>query len=261
MKITVDVIRENDISFLGVFIKLFFTLFMLTSFIVAKESDDININLRNYSLYENQIKVDLDKNTKIFKKSFQSKLTNVGEIDHSLVNVYEVNKHNLLFLINSNTLDNICHVCLPRMSWYNLKFENNKWNIKDKILSIEPDYGSWGSFPTPEMISIGKDKIAFKYVSSYGGQGQFETHLDLVEYVDANFKFKSILSLDYGFSDTGYYPEGEEHNDWEGNILIIKKDKPYYDILISKKGKKDKKEYEENQIYMYQKGRYILDKN
>jgi hypothetical protein len=78
---------------------------------------------------------------------------------------------------------------------------------------------------------------------------------------DENFKFKSILSLDYGFSDAGYYAEGEEHNDWEGNILIIKKDKPYYDILISKKGKKDKKEYEENQIYMHKKGRYILDKN
>ncbi|WP_323586433.1 hypothetical protein [Aliarcobacter butzleri] len=234
---------------------------ILFYFIFAKENNDINISLENYSIYENQIRVDLDKNTKIFKKSFQSRLTNIGEINHNLINVYEINKHNLLFLINTNTPDNNCHVCLPRMSWYNLKFENNKWNIKDKVLCIEPDYGSWGSFPTPEMVFIGKDKIAFKYVSSYGGQGQFETHLDLVEYVDANFKFKSILSLDYGFSDAGYYPEGEEHNNWEGNILIIKKDKSYYDILISKKGKKDKKEYEENQMYMYQKGRYILDKN
>ena len=42
MKITVDAIKKNDISFFRVFIKLFFTLFMLTSFILAKESDDIN---------------------------------------------------------------------------------------------------------------------------------------------------------------------------------------------------------------------------
>lgn len=241
--------------------KILFTLFILFSFIFAKENNINNVSVDDYSLYENQIRVDLDKNTEIFKKSFQSKLTNVGEIDHSLINVYEINKHDLLFLINSNTPNNSCHVCLPRMSWYNLKFENNKWNIKDKILSIEPDYGSWGSFPTPEMVFIGKAKIAFKYVSSYGGQGQFETHLDLVEYDDVNFKFKSILSLDYGFSDAGYYAEGEEHNDWEGNIFIIKKNKPYYDILISKKGKKDKNKYEENLIYKYQNGRYILDKN
>ena len=115
--------------------KILFTLFILFSFILAKESDDINISVENYSLYENQIKVDLDKNIKIYKKSFQSKLTNVGEINHSLVNVYEVNKHNLLFLINSNTLDNICHVCLPRMSWYNLKFENNKLTLQKCLYS------------------------------------------------------------------------------------------------------------------------------
>ncbi len=72
MKITVDAIKKNDISFFRVFIKLFFTLFMLTSFILAKESDYINISVENYSLYENQIKVDLDKNIKIYKKSFQS---------------------------------------------------------------------------------------------------------------------------------------------------------------------------------------------
>ncbi len=36
MKITVDAIKKNDISFFRVFIKLFFTLFMLTSFILAK---------------------------------------------------------------------------------------------------------------------------------------------------------------------------------------------------------------------------------
>ena len=130
-------------------------------------------------------------------------------------NSLDILRHHLA-LSNSKDAEIIIEMDLGKDYWY--KFVNGK----DKILCIEPDYGSWGSFPIPEMVFIGKAKIAFKYVSSYGGQGQFETHLDLVEYDDVNFKFKSILSLDYGFSDAGYYAEGEEHNDWEGNIFIIK---------------------------------------
>lgn len=247
-------------------------LFMLSIFIsissfaneleeIETESSKIYISDKSRSLYENMIEVDLNKNEKLFKKSLQTKLKNVNEINHHLENVYEINKHNLLFLIASNTSDNSCHVCVPKMSWYKLSLENNKWNIKSKILSIEPNNGSWGSFTIPEMISIGKDKIAFKYISSYGGQGVMETHLEIVELDNVNFIFNSILSIDYGFSDSGVYEENEEHNNWEGNIFIVKKDKPYYDILISKKGKKDKKKYEENQIYKYQNGKYILDKN
>lgn len=247
-------------------------LFMLSIFIsissfaneleeIETESSKIYISDKSRSLYENMIEVDLNKNEKLFKKSLQTKLKNVNEINHHLENVYEINKHNLLFLIASNTSDNSCHVCVPQMSWYKLSLKNNNWNIKSKILSIEPNNGSWGSFTIPEMISIGKDKIAFKYISSYGGQGVMETHLEIVELDNVNFIFNSILSIDYGFSDSGVYEENEEHNNWEGNIFIVKKDKPYYDILISKKGKKDKKKYEENQIYKYQNGKYILDKN
>jgi hypothetical protein len=228
---------------------------------IESESSKIYISDKSKSLYENIIEVDLNKNEKLFKKSLQTKLKNVNEINHYLENVYEINKNTLLFLITSNTRDNSCHVCIPKMSWYKLKLENNKWNIKSKILSVEPHDGSWGSFPIPEMIFIGKDKIAFKYISSYGGQGVMETHLEIVELDNINFKFNSILSLDYGFSDSGVYEENEEHNNWEGSIFIVKKDKPYYDILITKKGKKDMKKYEENKIYKYQNGKYIIDKD
>ena len=161
------------------------------------ELNEIRISSENYSLFENIIKVDLEKNTKLFKKSWEKKLEKVEEINHHLENVYEINKNTLLFLITSNTRDNRCHVCIPKISRYKLKLENNKGNIKSKILSVETHDGSWGSFPIPEMIFIGKDKIAFKYISSYGGQGVMETHLEIVELDNINFKFNSILSLDW----------------------------------------------------------------
>lgn len=222
-----------------------------------KENNEVNISDENNLLYENIIKNDLDKNIRFFKKSLLSKITKVQEINHNLVNVYEINKNNLLFLITSNTPDNICHVCVPRMSWYNLKLENDIWNIKSKILSIEPN-GSWGSFPVPEMIFIGKDKIAFKSIFSYGGQGTVETQLYIDEYDELNSKFRNILSIDFAFSDTGQYDEEDSIEDWNSEILIIKNDNPYYDIQISKKGKKDKMNFEEKQIYKYQNDKYNI---
>jgi len=222
-----------------------------------KENNEVNISDENNLLYENIIKNDLDKNIRFFKRSLLSKITKVQEINHNLVNVYEIDKNNLLFLITSNTPDNICHVCVPRMSWYNLKLENDIWNIKSKILSIEPS-GSWGSFPVPEMIFIGKDKIAFKSIFSYGGQGTVETQLYIDEYDELNSKFKNILSIDFVFSDTGRYDEEDSIEDWNSEILIIKNDNPYYDIQISKKGKKDKMNFEEKQIYKYQNDKYNI---
>lgn len=44
-------------------------------------------------------------------------------------------------------------------------------------------------------------------------------------------------------------------------MYIVKKDKPYYDIVITKKGKKNQKEFEDNQIFKYINGKYTLDKN
>lgn len=244
-------------------LSIFITIFSFANELdeIENESSKIYISDKNRLLYENIIEVDLDKNTKLFKKSLEKKLEKVEEINHHLENVYEINKNTLLFLITSNTRDNSCHVCIPKMSWYKLKLENNKWNIKSKILSVEPHDGSWGSFPIPEMIFIGKDKIAFKYISSYGGQGVMETHLEIVEYNNEDFKFKSVLSLKYGDDDIGKYEIDEEHNNWKGSIFIVKKDKPYYDILIAKKGKKDMKKYEENKIYKYQNGKYIINKD
>ena len=85
---------------------LFILSIFLGTFSFSNELNEIRITSENYSLFENIIKVDLDKNTKLFKKSLEEKITNVEEINHNIVNVYKINKHNLLFLITSNTLDN-----------------------------------------------------------------------------------------------------------------------------------------------------------
>ena len=78
---------------------LFILSIFLGTFSFSNELNEIRITSENYSLFENIIKVDLDKNTKLFKKSLEEKITNVEEINHNIVNVYKINKHNLLFLI------------------------------------------------------------------------------------------------------------------------------------------------------------------
>ena len=227
--------------------KLIFSILLVYTILFA--SEDITISSANNTLYEKFIFNDLIANKNNFKTNN----------NHKLVNVYNLSKNDLLFLISSNSIDNSCHACVSKMSWYHLKKENNNWQIVNKIVNVEPDYGSWGSFDIPELIYIGKDKIAFKYIVSYSQQGISGDKLDIQEY--DNFKFKKILTTEFGYSDSGVYEENEEHNNWESKMYIVKKDKPYYDIVITKKGKKNQKEFEDNQIFKYINGKYTLDKN
>ncbi len=60
---------------------LFILSIFLGTFSFSNELNEIRITSENYSLFENIIKVDLDKNTKLFKKSLEEKITNVEEIN------------------------------------------------------------------------------------------------------------------------------------------------------------------------------------
>ena len=67
-----------------------------------------------------------------------------------------------------------------------------------------------------------KDKIAFKYLVSYSQQGISGDKLDIQEY--DNFKFKKILTTEFGYSDSGVYMKRmKEHNNWEKQNVYSKK--------------------------------------
>ncbi len=175
-------------------------LVLITATFLFAESLVQNNQFENY-LYENIVKIELEKKSNIFKK----------DVIHSLVNNYKLNENEILFLISSNTSDNTCHSCRPKMSWFHLKKDkNNNWDIINKILNKNVKYGSWGEFPTPEMIKIGNDKIAFKYIFSFTQNGVSQSVISIESY--ENMKFSQILETSFSYSDEGIYEKNQEKN-------------------------------------------------
>ncbi|WP_121628509.1 hypothetical protein [Poseidonibacter antarcticus] len=206
------------------------------------------------SLFEKIIILELEKYGE--NKSYFENKDN-SEIIHKLQKRYEINKNELLFLISSSLEDFDCHICIPKMNWFHLKEENDKWTIQSKILNRDFTLGTWGSFPIPELIKIGKNDIAFKYIFSYSQNGYTETKLLIESF--KNDKFSEILQEDFAFDDTGVYEENEEHNNWQGTLSIINKNKKHYDLLIEKKGLKDLKKFYSKRLYVFQNNKYILE--
>lgn len=206
------------------------------------------------SLFEKIIMPELEKYGEN-KSYFENKKNR--EIIHTLEKRYEINKNELFFLVSSSLKNFDCHICIPKMNWFHLKKIKNIWQIQTKLINREFYLGTWGSFPTPELIKIGKNDIAFKYISDYSQGGYTETKILIESF--KNGKFLKILEDDFAFNDTGVYEENEEHNNWEGTLSIINTNKDHYDLLIEKKGLKDLKKFYNKRLYVFQNNKYILE--
>lgn len=142
------------------------------------------------------------------------------------------------------------------MNWLHLKKDtDNNWKIVNKILTRDFKYAAWGEFPTPEMIKIGKNEIAFKYICSFLQNGTSQSLLLIESY--KNMKFSEILKTDFAYSDTGIYDKNQEHNNWESSFSIINTNKKYNDLLIIRKGIEFQKQIEEKDTYRFFNGKYI----
>ena len=228
-----------------------------------KSIDELMSNDKQLKVMIEQEQIEEEKDS-LFKKIIMPELEKYGEnfSNFKYANIYklekryEINKNELLFLISSSLKDFDCHGCIPKMNWFHLKKEKDKWTIQSKILNRDFNLGAWGSFPIPELIKIGKNDIAFKYISGYSQGGYTETKILIESF--KNGKFSKILEEDFAFDDTGVYEENEEHNNWQGTLSIINKNKEHYDLLIEKKGLKDLKKFYVKQLYVFQNNKYII---
>lgn len=177
-----------------------------------------------------------------------------SEIIHSFEKKYELNNNEILSLYSSAPKDFDCHACIPKMNWFHLKKENDKWNIKNKILNMETDYGSWGDFVVPKIIRITEELILFKTEFTYTNQGFSNEYIKIKVY--KNGDFKEVFSDDTSFDDAGTYEI--EKNNWESKITFIESSNILPDLLVEKFGLKDSKDYYEKKLYTYKNDKYIL---
>ncbi len=205
--------------------------------------------------------VTADEHSGILEPLILSELDKYGknnsEIIHSFEKKYELNDNEILSLYSSTPKDFDCHTCIPKMNWFHLKKENDKWNIKNKILNMETDYGSWGEFVVPKIIRITENLILFKSKFNYSNQGFSNEYVKIEVY--NNGDFEEIFTDDTSFNDAGAYEI--EKNDWESKITFIDSINKVSDLLIEKIELKYSKNYYEKKLYIFKNDKYILKIN
>lgn len=223
----------------------FFVIKIISIFLI------VNSSVLSNDLFNNLIFEEFEQysKTNIF---FENKKNN--EIKHNFVEKYILNNDEVLLLYESTKSDFYCHICIPKMSWFHLKKEKNKWFIKNKIMNKETSFGSWGSFVKPELIKMKDDFFILKYDFTYSNQGLSESSILLESY--SKGKFKKIFQDDLGVNDAGAYEIPE--NDWQGKITFIKNKSKISDLSIEKVGLKNSKIFYEKKIYKFSRGKYLL---
>ncbi|MBU3013826.1 hypothetical protein KO488_03590 [Poseidonibacter lekithochrous] len=200
----------------------------------------------------------VDEHTGILEPLILSELDNYNKDNNKIVysfeKKYELNDNEILYLYSSAPKDFDCHACIPKMNWFHFKKENNNWNIKNKILNIETDYGSWGDLVPPKLIRTVENLILFKTEFTYSNQGFSNEYIKLEVY--KNGDFIEVFTDETSFDDAGAYEI--EKNNWESKITFIESSKILPNLLVEKFGLKDSKDYYENKIYEFKNEKYIL---
>ena len=153
-----------------------------------------------------------------------------NKIVYSFEKKYELNDNEILYLYSSAPKDFDCHACIPKMNWFHFKKENNNWNIKNKILNIETDYGSWGDLVPPKLIRTVENHILFKTEFIYSNQGFSNEYIKLEVY--KNGDFIEVFTDEASFDDAGAYEI--EKNNWESKITFIESSKILPNLLVEK---------------------------
>lgn len=152
---------------------------------------------------------------------------------------------------------NSCHACGGEMSFVEFDKYANGWKIEHKYIR-NLDQGQWGE-PSSDwkLINIGYHKFGF--VVQGGGTGQGYTELYTTIYSIVGGEFKEIFNLMTGFDDSGAKDISEDS--YDSNIDVIKEGTGFYDLIITTKGIKDKKHFDEKNYYKFDGIKYSISNN
>ncbi|QKF76357.1 hypothetical protein [Arcobacter defluvii] len=233
-------------------IRVFYEIKYNYSIRLKEYFQEINSQNKSNEIYERYAILELEKYSK--NNKFFDNIDN-NDLNHNLEKKYNLSENEVLLLYSSYNKFN-CHICVPKMSWFYLKNENNKWKIKKSIINKETQLGTWGSFVVPRLIKPKKDLFVFKYDFTYVNQGFSEDFVTLELF--NNGKFEEIFHNEFGLNDAGAYDTIK--NDWGSRIDFVNSKNEIPNLLIEKIGLKNSRIFYDKKIYIFNKGKYKLIK-
>jgi hypothetical protein len=165
----------------------------------------------------------------------------------SIIAVAYSREKDLVDINGEATVSNSCHACGVEMSFIEFDKFNNGWKIENQYVR-KLKTGSWGEPSTDwRLINMGYHKFGFVEKGGFTGQGYTESYTAIHTWVTG--EFREILSFASGYDDSGAKDISEDN--FESTINVIKEGTSFYDLLITSKGIKKSKPFEEKNYYKF----------
>lgn len=134
----------------------------------------------------------------------------------------------LIVITFSNSTANLCHACIGKISLFEFRKKNEKWQLSRKNLAFA--YGDEFGFEPRglELVRIGnKNKYAVIVHTGYSGQGH-ERESKLVYAAVDNLFIRVFEFTSYEYYND--YPKDIEYTEGYSDMRILESNKDYFDI-------------------------------
>ena len=182
-------------------------------------------------------------------------------IYHKLIGFYTTHdgiSENKIALYYSRDKEHDCHVCDVDISVFEIENKEGKWIKKEEYINAFQD-GSYGKPPTKMLaLTIGYGKYGILAWGHYMQHGFIDEWITL--HTPLGKKMSEVLKEYVHEDDEGAHPRKDnKYTNWTSEIEFIKEGYGFYDIKITKKGKKEGKKFTETNIYKFNGEKYLID--
>lgn len=177
------------------------------------------------------------------------------KINHTIISFLEINDinyNNSKKIAIIKTLDGSeCHVCGVKLSFVEFINVASGWILGSVHINVL-GAGSWGDYNGKvNVLSIGKNKFGVTLEEGYGNQGYWDNVFSLYTIVAGEY-IKVLETSVYSDNGGAVEEEDESYYSWDANISFEETENSlYYNLVVLRKGIRDRKIFEEKIIYKF----------
>jgi hypothetical protein len=181
----------------------------------------------------------------------------VLSLDHSIVGEYYLryrDRESMIVVTASIEKGVDCHACAPRLSLFEFERSRLGWTLGDSAIAVTR-WGQWGQVaPNDVKVFVVGENIYALFLDGTGmGQGYVSSKTSVQARVGD--RYQEILNLQTSADDSGSMLPGAEK--WTSTIKIQPGTSGFYDLLVERKGVRDRESFDECERFKFNGQRYV----
>ena len=194
---------------------------------------------------------EIDKYERIKKDYFGFEENSI--ITHNIIDFLsldDINHDKKISIIETYPDEHDCHACGVNLSFIEFIKVSAGWILNQIDINVMTA-GSWGKRPKNISVSsIGYNKFGIKIEDSYGNQGVFSDYLSIYTLVAGEYR-KVFLTETQTSNYGAVKSTNKRYFLWDGVVEFLQEGKSYYNLILLRKGIRNKEKFKEKILYTF----------